>query len=357
MAVFCCSCSSQQEVTEEVSEKTPEAKEQETVSKPEADDSDKKADDDSEKPMTETKSDGNEENNSEKEETVSNSGNDAGKDSSKKTDEDKTEEKKTDTEEEKETKEKNPVTESEEKDSDSKAKDFDSIISDNFSDFGGNLSYSLHMYGSGYTTSKNRDQSMKSASVIKLFIMEYAYERMSKGEITPDTVIGNRKLSSLIESMITVSDNEATNILIDYFTVSELNEYFGAQGYGHTKLQRKMLDFQAAQNGKENYTSAGDVMLFLDRLYENKNSYPQKEMLDIMKRQQISTKLRRKMPSGIKMASKTGELSDTENDVAIVFTPNGDYAIVCLTGGGSPSMARDAMANCCREIYDMLQQN
>lgn len=230
------------------------------------------------------------------------------------------------------------------------------IISDNFKNFGGDFSYSLHMYGSGYRAA-NESKPMKSASVIKLFIMEYAYSLMEKGEIGDDTLISGGKLSSHLESMITVSDNNATNILIDYFTMDKLNEYFASQGYSDTVLQRRMLDTDAAARGEENYTSARDVMSFLDRLYENKENYPQKDMLDIMKRQRIATKLRRDMPSGVAMASKTGELSDTENDVAIVFSPGGDYAIVCLTGNGSANEARNAMAISCRAIYDELQKS
>ena len=75
-----------------------------------------------------------------------------------------------------------------------------------------------------------------------------------------------------------------------------------------------------------------------------------------MKRQQISTKLRRNMPSGVEIASKTGELDSVENDVAIVFSENGDYAIVCLTEGGERAVACDAMAKTCREIYDFMKK-
>lgn len=229
------------------------------------------------------------------------------------------------------------------------------LMTDGFKNFNGTLSYSLHVYDSG-SASLNDSAPMKSASVIKLFIMEYAYSLMESGELKSDAVISGRSLSSLLESMITVSDNTATNILIDYFTMEKVNAFIQSQGYTETKLQRRMLDTAAASRGEENYTSARDVMKFLDKLYAKKDSYPYRDMLVIMKRQQVSTKLRRNMPAGVEMASKTGELSDTENDVAIVFTPEGDYAICCLTGGGSASAARDAMANLCKRIYDTLQK-
>ncbi len=231
---------------------------------------------------------------------------------------------------------------------------FNSILKEQFQNFGGKCSYSLHLYGRGEVAAESSVQ-MKAASVIKLFIMDYAYHLMDQGTLTPETVIGGQKVSSLIESMITVSDNTATNILIDHFTMEKINAYIKDSGYMGTVLARRMLDTAAASRGEENYTTAEDVMAFLNKLYTNKDSYPQSEMLSVMKRQQVATKLRRDMPVGIEMASKTGELSDTENDVAIVFTPKGDYAIVCLTGGGSSQAAKNAMATACRKIYDALQ--
>lgn len=229
------------------------------------------------------------------------------------------------------------------------------ILKENFKALSGNYSYGLHMYDTDYR-SEYGEGRFKSASVIKLFVMDYVYSLVSKGEISLDDVIGSRSVSSLIESMITVSDNNSTNTLIDRFTMDKINEHIRASGYTDTVLARRMLDTAAAAAGRENYTSAKDVMKLLDKLYAQKDTFPQSEMLAVMKRQQIATKLRRDMPSGIEMASKTGELSDTENDVGIVFTPHGDYAIVCLTQNCSSSQARSAMALSCRAIYDELMK-
>ena len=231
--------------------------------------------------------------------------------------------------------------------------DYGSIITESFAGFDGQYSYSFHHYGADVRFA-NESKKMKSASVIKLFIMEYAYSRVVAGELKTDDQISGQTLASLIEAMITVSDNNATNILIEHFTMEKLNDFFVSCQYTDTVLQRKMLDTAAVARGEENYTSASDVTAFLDKLYANKDNFPYNEMLDVMKRQKIATKLRRDMPAGIEMASKTGELSDTENDVALVFTSNGDYAIVCLTSGGTATAARNAMAVTCRKLYDTI---
>jgi len=233
---------------------------------------------------------------------------------------------------------------------------YDQIFKKNFKEFNGDVSYSFKDYKSGLTASANVRVTKKSASIIKLFIMEYAYDMIENGEVSEDTIISGQRLSTLIEKMITVSDNEATNALIDYFSIKKINGFVSDCGYSSTVLGRRMLDTQASKRGEENYTSAADVMKFLDKLYANKDKAPYSKMISIMKRQQISTKLRRNMPSGVEIASKTGELDSVENDVAIVFSENGDYAIVCLTEGGATAVACDAMAKTCREIYDFMKK-
>jgi len=227
------------------------------------------------------------------------------------------------------------------------------IIKESVSGISGTVNYGFCDYKSNYTLIKDEGKT-KAASVIKLFIMEYVYSLIEKGEITETDVIGSESIKTLVESMITVSDNNATNILIDKFGMETINAYIKKQGYENTSLERKMLDTNAANAGFENYTSVSDVLKFLNNLYANREKFPQNRMLEIMKGQKISTKLRKNMPSDIEIASKTGELSDTQNDVAVVFTPKGDYAIVFITQNAPSPQINNAMADCNRRLYDEI---
>lgn len=158
---------------------------------------------------------------------------------------------------------------------------------------------------------------MISASVIKVFIMEYLYD---EGRIEEN--VGGQSVQHLIDQMITVSDNNATNTLIDYIGMNTLNTYFSEKGYSSTKLQRKMLE-----QGNENYTSLQDCMKFLKKLYEDQENSKYSSMLEIMKRQQVKTKIPSQLI--VPVANKTGELPTVENDIGIVFS-NKPYAIVVL---------------------------
>lgn len=229
----------------------------------------------------------------------------------------------------------------------------ENIFSNNFSGCGGNVSYGYYNYSTGENFIKN-SRKMKSASVIKLFIMEYAYSLMEKEEISSDTQVSGAKLSSLIESMITISDNNATNALIDYFTMDKLNAYFAENGYNDTTIGRRMLDFDAQKAGKDNFTSVNDVMKFLNKLYANKGNKYSDDMLSVMSRQKVSTKIRRNMPTDVKICNKTGELSDVENDAGIVFTQNGDFAVVFIVNSTDTYNVQNAIAKTTRQLYDKI---
>jgi len=207
-----------------------------------------------------------------------------------------------------------------------------------------------------YITSDNSERT-PSASVIKVFIMQYVYDEIAAGKLTEDDVVSGSSIKNLVKTMIQNSDNNATNTLLDHFGMETINTYIKNCGYSDTEFQRKMLDFDAQKNGKENYTSLNDVMKFLEKLYNNKETFPYSTMLEIMKGQNIRTKLPQGIPQGTVIANKTGELSDVENDIGIVFTDKGDFAIAVLTDGvSSPQNARNAIADLANQAYDRINK-
>ncbi len=208
--------------------------------------------------------------------------------------------------------------------------------------------FSLFSEGVSYTAAS---YAAPSASVIKVFIMEYAFSLIEKGELSQESSIEGRSVNSLLYDMITWSDNTATNIFIDYFGMDKMNAFFSEKGYADTRLERKMLDTAAQSEGRENYTSVNDTMHFLTKLYENRGVKPYSDMLEIMKKQQVSTKIRRRFKSGITIANKTGELSNVENDIGIIFGENGDMAVSFMCSSLSDTAsARNAISLAAYEL-------
>lgn len=201
----------------------------------------------------------------------------------------------------------------------------------------GKVAYGIYYFNDRKYLSNNKSGRMISASVIKVFIMEYLYDKGRTGE-----TVGGQSVQSSIEQMITVSDNNATNRLIEHVGMETLNNYFSEQGYSSTRLKRKML-----AHGGENYTSLQDSMKFLKKLYEKQSDSKYSAMLDIMKRQQIKTKIPSKLD--VPVANKTGELPSVENDIGIVFSDT-PYAIVVLTNDVSNSQnVRDGIGSLAKE--------
>ena len=122
-------------------------------------------------------------------------------------------------------------------------------------------------------------KQMRSASMIKVFILAATLEEENKGAINgKQEIILNESMkvggagilnrmeegtpfsvNTLLELMITESDNTATNIIIDLVGMDKINQYIQKEGYIDTVLQRKMMDSTAIKNGMENYTSVKDL--------------------------------------------------------------------------------------------------
>lgn len=203
------------------------------------------------------------------------------------------------------------------------------------------VTYAIEYFQSGQQYTNHNRQPLIAASVIKVFVMEYVY---LKG-LDLNQMVGESSLGDLVSQMIQISDNQATNQIIEFIGMSTLNSYFQAAGYPDTVLEREMLDTTAQRAGKENYTSIPDVMTFLQRLYDHQGEAPYGAMLQIMMGQRVRTKIPAKLNAAIPVANKTGELAGVENDIGIVFADH-PFAIAVLSNGVSDSGAmREAIGN------------
>lgn len=231
---------------------------------------------------------------------------------------------------------------------------YSEIMEKAFGDINAYQSGGIYSFGeqTGFET-ENSKEAFISASVVKLFIAEYTLLQVDNGAMSYETFINGQSVKSLLEQMITVSDNNAANVFINHFGMDTLNEFFAGEGYTATRVERRMLDFAAQQNGKENYTSTHDVMKLLKKIYDNQSLQIYSDLLGIMKRQQVKTKIQLNLPQGVTAANKTGELSNVENDVGIIFTPRGDYAVCFLLNRvGDNASARRAISDCVNVICE-----
>ncbi len=184
-----------------------------------------------------------------------------------------------------------------------------------------------------------------SASIIKVPIMLAALEQVQEGKIELDSPIelndsiiledtevfeyggGKYTLEELLVWMIIESDNTATNCLIDLFTMEKINAFCKKLSLNSTKLERRMLDFQAVKEGRNNYTSAKDMAILYGKLYNRTILTPDlcDTALSILKRQRHKQLSLRYIYDDITAAHKTGSLDNLNHDGGIFYLPNAHY--------------------------------
>ena len=150
------------------------------------------------------------------------------------------------------------------------------------------------------------------------------------GGLTPGvTQITNRDLATMT---VAVSDNAATNVLIDRVGMENVNVLLDSLGLHNTRLRRKMMDIKAAAEGRENISTPQEMLTLLEKIYQGK--VLDKEMTaDFFK--MLSTHkgsfIPRDLPDGLQIANKPGALEAVRTDSGIVFLQNRPYIICVMT--------------------------
>lgn len=233
--------------------------------------------------------------------------------------------------------------------------DFKENISDIF-DENNKGTYALYVWDIAENKICSIDsRKMQAASLIKLFVAGTVYENY---DIVSEYLGGEKITKHLLKEMITVSDNEAMNHLTIAIGkgkasvgLKKVNNYAKHHGYYDTHLGKLLLQ---NDNSDENYTSVEDCGKFLYDIYMNRLKGSDK-ILDYMKKQERTSKIPSGIPEDVVVANKTGELSDVENDVAIVFTKGHPY-IICIMADRLEDTytARLDEAKISEEIYNYI---
>ncbi len=221
----------------------------------------------------------------------------------------------------------------------------------------------------------NKERIFPSASLIKLFILTEVCRQVKEDKIKLSKEItltdkvkvdgdgilkelnsGHKfTIEELLTLMIILSDNTATNIIIDLIGMEAINNLIKSLGFNSTILQRKMMDSEAVKANKENYTNANDTLNLLDLLYRGEliDEESSAFMIDILKRQQVKGRLDLYLSEDVPIAHKTGDLDYLEHDVGIVYLQNNPYIICVLTDENvSNKDGRDIIGKISKIVYE-----
>jgi beta-lactamase class A len=205
----------------------------------------------------------------------------------------------------------------------------------------------------GRTWRHNERVAMPSASLIKLPILATFWEAAAAGRIDPSEratvpaeayVDGTGVLkalapgiqptwSDLATLMITVSDNTATNLIIDRLGMETIQAWIDKAGLLDTRIERRMMDRAAMAAGRQNRTSAADMEAVLTAIATGRcvSMDASGDMRRALEAQQIHDRLPRRVGDGVRIANKTGNFTDVIHDVGLATSKGGTLAIAVLT--------------------------
>jgi beta-lactamase class A len=220
---------------------------------------------------------------------------------------------------------------------------------------GGVLGFAIKDLATGETIYRLPDTVFPQASSIKLTIllelMHQAQEgklsldekhtvRRSEMTVADDEAILNKlgdgtatmTLRDLAVFMLVLSDNSATNILIDRLGMENINAGLARLGLTETKLRRRMIDLDAARHGNENVSTPREMMLLLDKVRAGQalNAAHTEEFLRLLRLPKDSA-FHKALPSNVPIADKPGALEGVRCDSGIIEVPNRSLVLCVMT--------------------------
>ena len=150
------------------------------------------------------------------------------------------------------------------------------------------------------------------------------------GGLTPG--VTRLTLRDLATMMVAVSDNSATNVLIDRVGMENVNAFLSAQGLRETRLRRKMMDLKAAAEGRENVSTPSEMLDLLQALYRGQilNQEMTGDFFKVLSTHKDSF-IPRDLPDDLKIANKPGELEGVRNDSGVIFLDQRPYILCVMT--------------------------
>ena len=168
-------------------------------------------------------------------------------------------------------------------------------------------------------------------------------ERPAGGKYTP---------SQLAEWMVAESDNVATDMLLKAIGWERMAASLSEMGLAHTRVERKIFDFAAIDQGRDNRISAADAAAILNRI--SSQELPRSRwMLEVLRKTRRRDLIQAKLPATLSVAHKTGELSGILHDAALIETPQ-PYLLVVMTEGADKAVAERFIAGLSRDIFDLI---
>jgi beta-lactamase class A len=224
------------------------------------------------------------------------------------------------------------------------------------SEFKGKISLFAKNLDTDETYALNGDERVRTASTIKIAVMIEAFARVNEGKIkwTDEVVLTKEKkvsgsgilgelsdglrltIRDAVNLMMILSDNTATNLVLDVLTADAVNARMESLGFKNIKIMRKVGSGGESSAGKDpelkkfglGMATPREMVLVMEKLDRGEIISPavSKEMVDLMKREQGRNAIGRSLLD-VPMASKYGALDRLRSAVGILYTKKGKIAM------------------------------
>jgi beta-lactamase class A len=222
--------------------------------------------------------------------------------------------------------------------------------------FKGKVSLFAKNLDTGETYAFNPDECVRTASTIKIAVMIEAFARVADGKIkwTDEVVLTKKKkvsgsgilselspglrltLRDAVNLMMILSDNTATNLVLDVLTTDAVNARMESLGFKNIKIMRKIGSGGESTAGRDpenkkfglGMATPRELVLLLEKLERGEIVSPavSKEMIELMKREQGRNAIGRSLWN-VPMASKYGALDRLRSSLGILYTKKGKIAM------------------------------
>ncbi|HEX8152564.1 MAG TPA: serine hydrolase, partial [Thermoanaerobaculia bacterium] len=230
------------------------------------------------------------------------------------------------------------------------------------------IAVAVYDFRDGTTFTRNELATFHAASTMKVPVMFGIFEAVTRGELRLDQPVLVRNefrsivdgsayaldpkedsdpklyeevgrslpLEELVRRMIVRSSNLATNLVIELIGAPRVMALMQQIGATRIQVLRGVEDDKAYRAGRNNTTTAADLMQIFRVLGERRviDAAASENMLQILLAQEHNDGIPAGLPPGTRVAHKTGSITEIAHDAGLVLRPDGSqYALVILTRG------------------------
>ena len=228
---------------------------------------------------------------------------------------------------------------------------------------------------SGESIGINEEITFTQASAIKIPILMEVYKQAHEKKfaltdlrplLPSNTVAGSGILNVMVDPvnlsirnlcvlMIGLSDNSATNTLIELVGMKNVTNTMNSLGFSNTRLQRRMIDQSASLRNEENISTPAEAVGIMKLLFDGKfiDKSTSDQILSILQKNPIeNSKLAVSLPENVKLAFKPGGMGGVSTEWAIVYLSNRPYALAIMENYKTLITPLDIISSLSRRIYD-----